>query len=676
MRIIDRFSSLFSSGSFQHLTRAKNWRLVVFAAVFFIVTVGGLFYVYRRPAEFRAGARLEITPAEKLTHDVNAPAAATNEGASAFLTEIQLLTARKSLEEVAARIRRVGFGDLLSGLDPVLSLQNMISVNPVQGTHVVQIWAMGEKPEVLPFVLNELIAVYEARVRERFVGMSTEAVDQAREEVAKYKTAIHHRRAELEAFRIQYGIVSSELEENEMTARAKGLNSAVNAAEEKALTAQTRLRSLRALIAQGKASVQTKDTPTLAALEQRLSQAREELKQLERRYTAAYLAREPLVVALRTKIPELEDQIRREREASQQANLAEAEQEAAQTRDALNRLRKQLSGDKQTIQAFSTRLGEYKALQAHLENLEKVQQGAAERMVKLEARENARKPRVQIIQSAYIPSEPWRPHYTRDAGIVVASALVLAWLAAWLADFLLRRETGPTIIVASTPITYPIDVTELAPMPQPILAPPSIGRLPSPHQVLRELEDVELAALLDSADDESRVALIALLSGVSPEELIELTWDNIDLETNILRITRPTPRAILIGPEIAALFAAMKRQKHAEADERVLGGASGKPLRLRHLEAVISYAAQDAGLAQPADITPTVIRHTFIVFLVRQGIRFSELPRVVGPLPAGGTLTYGAIVPTATGRPLEETDRVIPALRGFANSLESKSRKA
>jgi polysaccharide biosynthesis transport protein len=163
---------------------------------------------------------------------------------------------------------------------------------------------------------------------------------------------------------------------------------------------------------------------------------------------------------------------------------------------------------------------------------------------------------------------------------------------------------------------------------------------------------------------------------VSPEELIELTWDNIDLETNTIRVTRPTPRAILIGREIAALFAAMRQQKCLEGDERVLGERSSEPVRLSDLESVISYAARGAGLAQPADITPTVIRHTFIVFLVRQGIRFSELPRVVGPLPAGVTAAYGAIVPTATRRPLEETDRVIPALRGFAISLESKSGKA
>ncbi len=311
MGIIERFPSLFTREPFYPLARTKNWRLIIFATVFLLVAVGGLFYVYSRPAEYRAGARLEITPAEKLPSDTNAPAAATTESASAFLTEVQLLTARPSLEELAARIRRVGFADLLSGPDPVLSLQNMLSVNPVQGTHVVQLWAVGKKPELLPFVLNELTSIYEARVGERFVGMSTEAADQAREEVAKYQAAILQKRAEMEAFRIQYGIVSQERDENEVTARAKGLNNAVTVAEEKAMTAQTRLRSLKGAIAEGKAAIRAKDNPTLAAMEQRLSQAREELKQMERRYTPAYLAREPQAVALKTKIPELEDQIRR-----------------------------------------------------------------------------------------------------------------------------------------------------------------------------------------------------------------------------------------------------------------------------------------------------------------------------------------------------------------------------
>jgi succinoglycan biosynthesis transport protein ExoP len=674
MPVIERFPSWFGGESFAPLAQTKNLRLWIFSTVFLLIAAAGLIYNYSRLAEYRAGARLEIIPAEKLPNEASAPAAANNSTDSGFLTELQLLTARASLEKTVARIRRAGFGDRLAAADPVLALQRMISVEPVSGTQVAQLWAVGAQAELLPVILNEVIATYQSQIGERFVDDSSEALDQAREEVAKYRTAILQKRGELETFRIRYGIVSQEREENEITSRAKGLNSALNAAEEKALTAQTKLRSLRAAVAAGKASTRAKDNPTLAAIEQRLSQAREDLKQLERRYTPAYLAREPQAVGLKTKIPELEEQIRREREASAQANLAEAEQEAAQTQEALESLKRQLSGERQSAQSFSARLGEYTALQSQLASLEKLQGGAAERLVKIEAREGARKPRVRVIQSATLPNEPWRPNYHRDAALVVAGALVLGWLAAWLADFLVRRESGPTLIVAQAPLAYPVNAPELMQRPAPALAPNTPAtQLPSPRHLPRELDDSEIAALLEAADDKTRVALVALLCGLSPEELIALTWNDLDFETATIKISRPVPRSILIGAEASDLLKALKQQKNLPDSNYLLSETGSEPLPLSHLESLISYAAHDAGLQQPAEVNPWVIRHTFISHLVRQGIRFSELARIVGTLPAEVTAAYGALLPSGARRSLDPTDQIIPALREFAKNFAQTS---
>jgi len=661
MRLIDRLSSWLSGTP---LEPTKNWRLAVFAAVFVVTAVGGLIINYSRTAEYRAGARLEIIPAESAPSEPNAPSRTTVE--SDFLTEVQLLTARASLEEVVARIRRGGFSEPAADPNPVLALQKMIATEPVKGTQVLQLWAIGDKPDLLPFVLNELMAIYQTHLDERFVDNSGEAVNQAREEAAKYKTAIIQKRSELEAFRLKYGIVSGERDENEVTSRTRGLNVAVNAAQEKAITAQTKLRSLRAAIAAGKGVARSKDNPTLAALEQRLSQAREELAQLERRYKPAYLAREPQAVALKSKIPELESQIQREREASQQANLAEAEQEAQQTQEAVDSLRGQLSGERQSAQSFSAHLGEYTALQTQLTDMEKLQGAASERLVKLEAREGARRPKVRIIQSATVPGEPWRPNYHRDAVIVLAGSLILAWLAAWLADFLMRRESGPTVIVAPAPIAYPVGMTELTYRePAPALAPSApAGQLPAPRQLPRELEEAELAALLEAADDETCVALSALLSGASPEELTALAWSDFDFEANIVKVTRPAARSILIGADLGRLFAALKQRRNAEASDPLLSAPS-----LNHLESLISYAAHDAGLQQPAEINPWVIRHAFISYLVRQGIRFSDLARIVGALPAEVTAAYGALLPAGSRRTLDQTDPVLPALRQFAQKF-------
>ena len=599
MPLIDRFPPWFPGDSLAPLAQTKNWRLLVFLAVFFVFAAGGLIYNYTRTAEYRAGARVEIVPAEKLPGEPGAPVVRSSGPYSPFLTEVQLLTARASLEEVVKRITRAGFAGSLTGSNPMLDLQKMISAEPVWGTQVLQLWAVGEKPELLPFVLNELIAFYQTQLGERFVDASTEALDQAREETGKYKTAISKLRSELEDFRNKYGIVSRERDENEATARAKGLNAAINAAEEKAIAAQSKLGSLRAAIAAGKATTRAKDNPTLASLEQRLSQAREELKQLERRYTAAYLARERDAMALKTKIPELEEQIKREREASQQANLADAEQEVAQTQEALASLRRQISGEKHNVQSFSARLTEYGALQTQLAGIEKLHDAASERLVKMK-RARARKPKIRVIQSASVPGEHWRPNYHRDAALAIAGALVLGWLASWLADFLMRRESGPTVIVTPTPVPYAIGVPELSQRATPILgAPMATAQLLPPQNLPRELEQTELATLFDSADLETRVALSALLCGVGPEELIALTWNDLDCEANMIRIARPAARSFQIAPEVSAVFTTLRQQRNGQAGHTLLGDQGRESLPLGHLEALIFTPPTTADCNRP-----------------------------------------------------------------------------
>jgi site-specific recombinase XerD len=156
---------------------------------------------------------------------------------------------------------------------------------------------------------------------------------------------------------------------------------------------------------------------------------------------------------------------------------------------------------------------------------------------------------------------------------------------------------------------------------------------------------------------------------VSPEELIGLTWNDVDPTAGTIKITQPALRLIVIGPEVSSLLKIMKREKTVQDSETLIGGAGGATPSLSRLEALISYAAHDAGLTQPAEITPWAVRHTFICHLVRQGIRFSELARIVGTLPAEVTAAYGASLPATPRRPLDQIDPVIPALRAFAQKL-------
>ena len=60
---------------------------------------------------------------------------------------------------------------------------------------------------------------------------------------------------------------------------------------------------------------------------------------------------------------------------------------------------------------------------------------------------------------------------------------------------------------------------------------------------------------------------------------------------------------------------------------------------------------------------PAALRHTYVAFLVRQGIRFADLARLVGPIPPEELAAYGALAPTGPRVAIDAIERVLPALR-------------
>jgi uncharacterized protein involved in exopolysaccharide biosynthesis len=682
MQVFDRVEGYYAghTGAGPPGGHGPNRRLLSFLIVFVLVTALGLGYTFLRTPQYRATARLEIVPAEGLqarNAQVGVPQPAssqnergTNAAASPFLTEIEFLTSRPLLEQLLERIRATGLTTALAGSDPIAALLQAISVTPVAGTQVVQLAAVGEKSDVLAFALNGLMEIYRDHVAARYRDTSDEALAQAKEEAQRYDAAVREKRRAMEAFRTRHDIVSLERDENEALARVKGLATSLNAAEEKAVASGARLRSLRDAVASGKAAVRARDNPTLANLEARLSQAREELRQLERSYTEDYLAKDPAARTLRVRIAEFEAQIKRERVASQETNLAEAEEEAVRTRDNVQELRSRLAADRRSVQAFSARFGEYKAMQEELTNLEGLLRGANEKAVRLEASDRARRPEAKIIEAAITPVDAWRPLYLRDSAITVVAAIALGFLAAWLTAFLTRREAGPSVVVTPTTVAYPLQSIGLQ-HASPQMGSPALMhaeaqtlQLPAAQPVLRELDEHEVAALLASVDEKSRFVLALLLSGIAPDEVPTLTWSDVQLDAKTVRVKSPVARELPLAAELSAIAAAALA---GQPPQNYLLTAHGRETPAGDdLDTLVAYACHDAGLSQPSEITPAALRHTYLAFMARQGVRFGELARIVGPLSAQVIAAYGVLAPEGAKRSMAEVQSVHPGLQKWA----------
>ncbi|HLL18523.1 MAG TPA: hypothetical protein VK439_07065, partial [Rubrivivax sp.] len=517
--------------------RANRRRLIVFLVVFTTACLVGLAWNFSRPAEYRATSRLQLTPATPLAPS-ESPPPATNGAGRPFLTEVQALTSRPLLHEVVARLRSAGHDLAHLGTDPVLGLQATLTATPVEGTHVVELAAVGPRPQLPAALLIALSEAYREQMAREHSSSASQATVLAAEEASRLAAAVEQKRREAEAFRVLHNIVSPERDENAILGEMQGLAANLKDAQKLVAAAQGKLEALNAAAADGKGVVRSRDDPTLANLEQRASQARENLRQLLQQYTPEYLALDPQTRSLRSRVAELDEQIKAQRKVVMANALSEAESELASARSSVAQLQKQIADGRQRVGQFASRFSQYRALDTELKDLEKAYQAAQQRKARLDATASARLPAMTVLEQAALPTEPWRPLYARDAALVVGGSLLLALAAMALVE--LFNRSGPTPTVVLTQPTYAPtftmhrqqslahaseqpDALTLDASPR-LAAPASMHTPPLP----RELTTDECAALLRAADNDTRRALALLLSGVAPHEAIALRWKDLD----------------------------------------------------------------------------------------------------------------------------------------------------
>jgi hypothetical protein len=77
--------------------------------------------------------------------------------------------------------------------------------------------------------------------------------------------------------------------------------------------------------------------------------------------------------------------------------------------------------------------------------------------------------------------------------------------------------------------------------------------------------------------------------------------------------------------------------------------------------------AYDAAIEDAPQVTAACLWHTYLAFLVRQGIRFAGLTRLVGPLSADLIGAYRALAPTGARIGMAEIELLHPTLRGASD---------
>lgn len=667
-----RHSSVFDlsqqADAAEVVRRSNRRKLAVFLIVFSLTLLPGLAWNLLRPAEYRASARLQITPGAVAPRiEASAPNAGTAEQTGQrmdLLTQVQVLNSRSLLDEVMKRLVREGHAAAFAGADPVAELQSALSVSPVAGTDVVELQALGRSPQLLAAIVNTLIDSYRDRLFASHGDASRDTLLNLRDEVERLGVTIAEKRAQLAAFRARSGVISSERGENEALARIKGLSESLNKANEDAAKAEARLNTLRESTASGKSPVHARDNPTQASIEQRISATREQLRDMERSYTPDFMAMDPTARTLRARLAELERQLSENRAASLQAALSAAEEGVASSRATVERLRGQIASQRRETQVFSGNFQEAKALEDDLARLEGTRRNASERLARLEASESGRLPMLKLIEAASVPQSPWQPDYLRDGLFNLLASFLLGLLAMWFVELFNRSPAPATpsaVLVPQPWMTPALAIDAALPGPERVLelTQQAVPQLSAKASLPRELTQDEVAALLAGADHEGRLLCAILLLGLTVDELRELTPGNIDPAKLQLTVRGAAARTLRLPEWLVQPLASYASDDPAKP---LFRNPLGQPLSESEIGARLTCAALDAELDEAQSVSPAILRHTCIAHLIRQNVRFSDLAALVGQLSSDELAAYAAENPGTRRVGADEIDPIMPAL--------------
>ena len=643
---------------------AMRLRIRVFFGVFLLCLLISLGTNFSRQPVYQATARVQITPMGHLALSGVPTAAQSPEDKQAFLAALEVLRSRPLIEQVIRQPQMQGFWKATDN-DPVQTVQNMLSVTPLDGAPIAQLQAQATEQALVAPLINTLIEVYRAEQASAGSAAAQTQLIETRDEVKVIEAQVAEKKSSLDALKLRSHIVSGERDENQTLSRLKGLGASLNTATEREAKASGHLRSVESALAQGQRAPQASDNPTLAGVESRLSQLREEWRAQERRFTPDFMNMDPNAVALKARIADLEQQLVEERQKAQQTALADAREELAAAQAASRSLQQQISGDRQEVQSFTRQFGEFQTLQDELQGLEKMRQSARQKLLALESSETARRPRLLVVDPPATPDSASRPLYGRDAAIGLVASALLGFLAVWFVEFFSRVERppqGPSAVV----------------VPQPWMAfsprqDPRLGAAATPDSLLednprpmlenalpRELRADEVSALLSAATPDNLPILVCLLSGLTPEEAVALRCGHVNLASGSLQVPGEPGRIV---PLAAALRDAVV-QRSADGDQPLLS-VKGTDRRLdqEDIKAVVMSSAYDASLEQPQTITAATLRHTYIAFLVRQGLRFSELSHLAGRLSAEAFNSLASLAPDSPRVSVDAVQKVLPALK-------------
>lgn len=623
------------TGEFGHPGRFKSARVrrwLVFSLIFIPCLLVSQIYIFLQPAIYQSTATVLTMAATAIDQ------ASPDADVQHVNIQKQILLGQAILEKTARNLLQSNSQVKNIGVD---ELRNLFSVEPEPQTNLVHMQAQGPAPQLLQSAVNAWIESY-LQIRATFIAENTEkAIAELNTQLQRIDKQVVDKRLEIEQFRLQHNILSTESADNQAHARLQGLNDSLNKALEDEVKAKAKLDAILDAISRNETVVPEEDTRAMAVLIEQAEKLRDQLAAIEGQYTKEYIELNPNLRRVREQLSEIEAKIAEKASVGKGYARLEAEHDYSAARQTVTTIKQQMEAHKKEAADYTNQFAEHQAMQQELLNLETLQQETKQRLVDIDVKQRQKYPQVDVVDWASLPDKPISPNYQQQSLLAVAGSLGLALLIMLIIDYL-NREALPSPAPVSLGGIHlhhkpqaMLDVTQQQP-PQVVYDPLKALAV---QEETRALSRQEVLALYEAAEPPIQWVISLLLNGLSLSEIVMLKPENLD--TPSLMILIPGRRNVVMTRHIAGLMSSDQFPAEQWPSEQ-------------EIETLLCCAAIDAGLEKPQQINAETLRYTYMLFLVTQGIKLAELTKVVGALAPSVLLELGQFSPEQAGLPLEK----------------------
>ena len=325
-------------------------------------------------------------------------------------------------------------------------LDDILSVDAVADTNLVEMVAEGSDGGRLPALINSWIDVYLAVRAEEVARQKDSTLRQVDGEMTALQSRLQQARDALDAYREEHDIVSARREENDVLAQLEGLNRALNDAVAEEVRAGAYLETLRLSIRRGERVIPEAQRGEVQTLERELGQLQAEMVELENRYTAQYIDRQPKLRAKVERIEELQAELAQAYERGSEVELAQSRQVHAAALQTVEDLKEKLAEHRERVSQFTRVYETHEALVQDLARLEELNREAQAREVMVSVQDLDNYPPVSVVQRPEPDSKRIGPDYLQLLGVSFGLAFVLGLLSVWLTAFLAQQSPSPTYV--------------------------------------------------------------------------------------------------------------------------------------------------------------------------------------------------------------------------------------